>query len=89
MKISGFTRILPPVQAARELFGYLPSSNREAPPKASGSNSAFLDPPDRPCPLLDAIIPESSELAYDMKDVVHSVFDDERFFEIMPGEIQC
>lgn len=77
-----FDTELDALAAMRELFTYMPLSNREAPPTV-----LTHDPVDRRCTLLDYVIPDSNEKPYDMKDVVHSVIDDERFFEIMPGAL--
>jgi propionyl-CoA carboxylase beta chain len=42
------------------------------------------DKADRKDTVLDFIIPADPNTAYDMKDVVRRVVDDENFFEIMP-----
>jgi len=61
----------------RELLSFLPSNNLDAPPRRPCS-----DPMDRADPALDSIVPEQSNLPYDMKDVIHSVADDGYFFEV-------
>lgn len=33
---------------------------------------------------LDTVIPLESTAAYNMKDVVHALVDDEQYFEVMP-----
>ena len=40
---------------------------------------------DRDVPGLDTVIPLESTAAYNMLDVVHSIVDEEEFFEIMPN----
>jgi len=62
----------------RELFSYLPLSNRESAPHLKCD-----DPWDRDAPGLDTVIPLESTLAYDMHDVITGVSDEGEFFEIM------
>ena len=40
------------------------------------------DPIDRMDPALDAIVPDESNLPYDIKDVIHRVVDEGVFFEV-------
>ncbi|ESN93703.1 hypothetical protein HELRODRAFT_186069 [Helobdella robusta] len=61
----------------RELFSYLPLSNREQPPIRRTD-----DPWDRDAPVLDTVVPLESMTAYDMNDVIKGVVDDGEFFEI-------
>src|SRR5436853_215353 len=61
----------------RELHGYLPQNNREDPPRRACS-----DPIDRMDAALDTLVPESSNLPYDIKDAIHRVVDDGEFFEV-------
>jgi propionyl-CoA carboxylase beta chain len=61
----------------RELLSFIPSNNLEDPPRKPCS-----DPIDRMDEKLDKIIPEHSNMPYDMKDVIHAVVDDGYFFEI-------
>ena len=61
----------------RELFSFLPSNNIDDPPR-----KASADPIDRADAALDNIVPEQSNLPYDMKDVIHAVVDDGCFFEV-------
>ena len=58
------------------LLSYLPSNNLEQPPVVECE-----DDPDRLCPELETLLPESSNVPYDMKDVIRSVADDGDFFE--------
>src|ERR1700675_3245610 len=55
----------------RELLSFMPSNNLEAPPRRP-----CTDPIDRADEKLDTIIPDQSNLPYDMKDVIHAVVDD-------------
>src|SRR6202011_1578970 len=61
----------------RELLSFIPSNNLEDPPR-----KACSDPIDRVEEKLDTLIPDQSNLPYDMKDVIHTVVDDGYFFEI-------
>lgn len=63
----------------RLLMGYLPLSNRQAPPYRRTA-----DPPNRSCPALDHVVPRDANLAYDMHEVLETVVDDGEVFEIMP-----
>src|SRR6202047_240157 len=61
----------------RELLSFIPSNNLEDPPR-----KACSDPIDRLDEKLDTLIPDQSNMPYDMKDVIHTVVDDGYFFEI-------
>src|SRR5450755_1855531 len=61
----------------RELLSFIPSNNLEDPPR-----KACTDPIDRLDEKLDTIIPDQSNMPYDIKDVIHTVVDDGYFFEI-------
>ena len=61
----------------RELLSFLPSNNLDEPPR-----KACTDPIDRMDAKLDTLIPDQSNMPYDMKDVIHTVADDGYFFEI-------
>merc|ERR1711976_532218 len=62
----------------RELYGFIPLSNKESPP-TKHSNS---DPADRECLGLKGLVPEDSSLPYDIKDVVKEVVDNQYFWEV-------
>ena len=62
----------------RELYGFIPLSNKESPP-TKHSNS---DPADRECLGLKGLVPEDSSLPYDIKDVVKEVIDNQYFWEV-------
>jgi propionyl-CoA carboxylase beta chain len=64
---------------ARRLMGFLPQSNREAPPPRPSS-----DPADRVEPALDTLVPANPNRPYDMRELVHSLVDDADFFELKP-----
>ena len=58
------------------LLGYLPSNNLEVTPRAEPDGD-----PERLCPELDTVLPESPNSAYDMKAVITAVLDDGEFME--------
>ncbi len=61
----------------KELLSYLPANNMEDPPIVETGDS-----PDRTDPGLDAIVPDSPNQSYDMKEVIASIVDNGAFFEI-------
>src|SRR2546425_2621413 len=61
----------------RELVSFLPLNNREDPPRLETS-----DPIDRMDPELDQLVPQESNLPYDIKDIIRRVVDDGHFFEV-------
>ncbi len=61
----------------RELLGYMPGNNVDAPPRATST-----DPIDREEDALDRIVPESPNQPYDMLDLVHLVVDEGQFLEV-------
>ncbi|CAF1344714.1 unnamed protein product [Adineta steineri] len=64
----------------RELFNFLPLSNRDTAPVIRQSD----DSPNRLAYSLDTVVPLETTAAYDMKEVINAVADEEDFFEIMP-----
>jgi len=63
----------------RDLFNYLPLSNKDASPIR-----ACDDPADRICPGLNTVVPLETTAAYNIKDVILDVSDEREFFEIAP-----
>src|SRR6266536_1931574 len=61
----------------RELLSFIPSNNLDDAPR-----KACSDPADRADEKLDTIVPDQSNLPYDMKDVISAVVDDGCFFEV-------
>lgn len=57
----------------------MPQNNMESPPRVPTD-----DPDNRVIPYLDKIIPESSNIAYDIKEVILNTVDDGNFLEIQP-----
>ena len=67
------------MRMTRELFDFLPLSNREQPPERFTA-----DPVQRADAILDSIVPSDPNVPYDMLGVIKSVVDDGDYFEIMP-----
>ena len=61
----------------RRFIDFLPSNNREKPPVRSTE-----DPDDRAEPSLDSLVPDSPNKAYDIKELIVKVVDEEDFFEL-------
>ncbi len=61
----------------RHLLSFLPGNNLEEPPHLEPS-----DDPERLDPDLDTFIPDSSNVPYDMREVIARVVDDGEFFEV-------
>jgi len=61
----------------RRFIDFLPSNNREKPPVRSTE-----DPEDRAEPSLDSLVPDSPNKAYDIKELIVKIVDEEDFFEL-------
>ena len=61
----------------RELMSFLPSNNLEDAPRRATS-----DPVDRRDAALNTLVPDDPQKPYDIKDAIHSVIDDNYFFEV-------
>ncbi len=61
----------------RELLSFVPSNNLEDPPRRSTN-----DPVTRKDTALNTLVPENPQQPYDIKDAIHSVVDDNYFFEV-------
>ena len=59
------------------LLSFLPANNLELPPVAPSD-----DDPERLIPELDTFVPDSSNVPYDVRDIVRFIVDDEEFFEV-------
>lgn len=65
------------MQMIRTLLSYIPSNNTEDAPRIKCE-----DPIDRKEDLLNEIIPDDPNMAYDMYKVINAVVDDGEFFEV-------
>jgi acetyl-CoA carboxylase carboxyltransferase component len=67
------------LEEVRYLLSFLPSNNLEDPPFVAPE-----DDPERLCPGLIDLIPDSPNKPYDMKKVISDVVDDGEFMEVFP-----
>src|SRR5215831_1969985 len=65
------------LQDARYLLSFLPQNNLETPPRVQTA-----DDPHRMDLELDSVVPDNPNKPYDMRDVIHRVFDDDEFLEV-------
>ena len=65
------------IRIIKDLIGFLPSNNRENPPFVQTS-----DPAGRVDDMLNDIIPDNPNKAYDMYQVIGSIVDNGRFLEV-------
>lgn len=65
------------IMLIRKILEYLPQNNLEDPPMTD-----CTDPIDRKDDSLNEIIPELSNQAYDVKDVIHTLVDNAEFLEM-------
>jgi methylmalonyl-CoA carboxyltransferase large subunit len=84
MNISGVVHLIAQddaeaVQLCRRLLSFFPSNNLEDPPRASFSGRL------KPDSDMNSIVPVDSKVAYDVREVVKRVLDDQDFLEIQPG----
>lgn len=63
------------------LLSYLPSNNRDQPPRFAATAEPSVTGPDR---ALDTLIPDSPSQPYDMHTVIETILDDREFLEIQP-----
>lgn len=72
------------LRAMRTLIDLLPSSSSLKDSPAYNSKP-ITDPPDRKIEALQHLIPDDSNMPYDMKDILHQILDHGDLFEIMPN----
>ncbi len=61
----------------REILAYLPQNYRETPPRVTGT-----DDPKRIDKALNSLVPANPRMPYDMKAIIRSVVDENRFLEV-------
>ncbi|MBN2125336.1 MAG: acyl-CoA carboxylase subunit beta [Deltaproteobacteria bacterium] len=61
----------------KDILGFLPQNYREAPPKVD-----CTDDPNRRDKALNGVVPANPKLPYDIRDIIHSILDDNHFLEI-------
>lgn len=66
------------IDKAKELLSFLPSNNRQKPPRLKTE-----DAPDRIVKELNDIVPDEPFKAFDMKEVIKRIVDDGYFFETL------
>jgi len=74
-----FTNEMHAISQMRALFDFLPLSNKNTLPQR-----LTTDDPEREDESLNRIIPSDPNIAYDIKDIINSVVDENNFFEIQP-----
>jgi propionyl-CoA carboxylase beta chain len=67
------------IEDIKYLLGFFPANNLEDPPHVVPT-----DDPERVIPELDSFMPDTSNIPYDMRDIIGQVVDDEEFFEVQP-----
>ncbi|KAH8554465.1 propionyl-CoA carboxylase beta chain, mitochondrial [Umbelopsis sp. PMI_123] len=77
---NAFENDIEALQRLRDFYDYLPLSNREPAPVRKVDDSPVKDDPS-----LDHIVPVDSTKAYDMKDVISRIADENSFFELAPS----
>ncbi|HXF41553.1 MAG TPA: carboxyl transferase domain-containing protein [Blastocatellia bacterium] len=65
------------LRTIRELLSFIPSNNLEDAPRVATS-----DPIDRMDESLNSVVPESPNVPYDIRDIIHAVVDDAYLFEV-------
>lgn len=71
------------LRGVRHFMQYLPQSN-QAPQKQKNSN----DSKEREIAFLDKLVPKNSHEAYDMKDLITAIVDNENFTELKPNHAE-
>ena len=65
------------LRLVRELLSFIPSNNLDDPPRIDSN-----DPVAREDERLNSVVPEASNIPYDIRDVIHPVVDDGYLFEV-------
>ncbi|MBW6457814.1 MAG: acyl-CoA carboxylase subunit beta [FCB group bacterium] len=65
------------IMLIRKLISFIPSNNMEETPLVSPKDTI-----NRHSEALNTIVPDSPNLPYDMKDIIHEIVDEHEFFEV-------
>ena len=65
------------LRLTREILSFVPSNNMENPPFVPTSDASS-----RTDEKLNSIVPEQSTVPYDIRDIIHTIVDENYFFEI-------
>ena len=65
------------LETVKELLSFLPSNNLEDPPRFAAPDNL-----DQFNPALDAIVPDSPNQSYDMRDIIAGIVDDGNYFQV-------
>jgi len=68
------------IAAIKEYLSFMPSHNREAPPRVDAT-----DPVDRMDEELLDVLPDSNRKPYDMEDVIRRIVDDGAYMQLKPN----
>lgn len=67
------------IEQIRKLLSFLPSNNAEKTPLVES-----IESPNMVLDKLNTIIPDGSNKAYDMKDIIYEIIDENDFYEVQP-----
>lgn len=67
------------IEQIRKLLSFLPSNNTEKAPLVENEDS-----PNVTLEELNSIVPDGSNKAYDMKDIIYKIIDNSDFYEVQP-----
>lgn len=67
------------VEMIRKLISFLPLNNLDEAPRINTGDSG-----ERLCEALNSIVPDNPNKAYDMKDIIREIVDNNDFFEVQP-----
>lgn len=70
------------LEKVKRLLSFLPANNTEKAPETKPKRGKKKDDPKRLCEMLNEMIPDAPNKAYDVKTIIQEVVDDGDFFEI-------
>jgi acetyl-CoA carboxylase carboxyltransferase component len=65
------------LEAIRKLVSFIPQNNMELPPEIPTD-----DPPERQCFRINELIPDNTNVPYEVRDIIHEIVDNGEFFEV-------